>query len=86
MHLTRTEMKQSLLQQVQHLNPGGILLHTLWVGEGEETFSGLLNTYYSEETLNAVLPPALEIVELKRYAEMDAEDSLYVVLRKKSNE
>lgn len=86
MHLTRTEMKQSLLQQAQHLNPGGILLHTLWVGEGEETFSGLLNVYYNADTLSAVLPDSLEMITLQAYTEMEENDSLYIVLRKKSDQ
>jgi len=86
MHLPHEAFKQSLAQQSQHLNPGGILLHTLWLGEGEETFSGLLNVYYNADTLAEELPLSLEIVEIQLYAEMEENDSFYVVLRKKSNQ
>jgi len=85
MHLPREALKDSLAQQAQHLNPGGTLLHSLWVGEGEETISDLLFVYYNEDTLANALPDALEIVTIQTYAEMEENDSLYVVMRKKSN-
>ena len=84
MHLPREAFKQSLAQQAQHLKPGGILLHALWYGEGEDAFSGFLSIYYTEASLQEILPDTMEVIEIKRYTELEAEDSLYVILRKKA--
>jgi len=40
-HLTREEACASIQRQAEVLTEGGIALHSLWYGEGEETFSGL---------------------------------------------
>ncbi len=81
-HLTRDEMRQSLARQTAVLHDGGIALHTLWIGDGEEEMEGLSFTYYTEETLADVVGPAWEILLTQRYTEMDPDDSLIVVLRK----
>ena len=43
---------------------------------------GLHFTYYTEESLRAQAPDGFDIVEVARYGEMDADDSLYIVLRR----
>ena len=84
-HLTRDELRTSLRNQAAVLNVGGILLHSLWVGEGEDVFSGLLNTYYSEETLRTLIGDEYEIVDFQTYDEMGEGDSFFVVMRKTEN-
>jgi SAM-dependent methyltransferase len=82
-HLTLGELRTSLRNQARVLNPGGLLLHSLWYGEGEEKMHGLHFAYYTEATFAALLGDEYEIVESARYTEMDPDDSFYVVLKKR---
>lgn len=81
-HLTRAELEASLQLQAEHLNPGGVLLHSFWYGDHEEVMHGMRFQYYTEATLRAVVGSAVTVVALRRYAEMETDDSLMVVLKK----
>jgi SAM-dependent methyltransferase len=81
-HLTQEELCRSLRQQARILNPGGVLLHSLWYGEGEEDLHGLHFVYYTEATLTELVGDEFEIVETACYTEMEADDSFYVVMRR----
>lgn len=81
MHLTREELTESFRRQAEMLNPGGILLHSFWHGDTEEEFNGLRFVYYTRETLTKTLDGMFEIIEFERYAEMEADDSFYVILK-----
>jgi hypothetical protein len=83
-HLTRDEMRQSLARQTVVVKDGGIAFHTLWIGEGDDEMDGLRFVYYTEETVADLVGPAWEILLTQRYAEMDPDDSLIVVLRKRA--
>lgn len=61
----------------------GIIIHSLWYGSGEESFEGMLNIYYTEKDVKELLEDHFEILDLKRYTEMDKDDSLYVIARVK---
>ena len=82
-HLTKTQLKQSFQQQALRLNDSGILLHSFWYGDKVEEFEGLLFVYYTEHTLNDVIGNEYDTIAFSMYAEMDANDSFYIVLRKK---
>ena len=82
-HLTADELATSLRKQVDMLNDGGVLLHSLWVGDMVEQMHGLTFVYYTEETLATVIPDTVEVLESQRYTEMDAGDSIYLILRRK---
>jgi SAM-dependent methyltransferase len=82
-HLTREELRASLRRQARVLNAGGLLLHSLWYGEGEEDMYGLRFVYYTEATFSELLGEEFEVVEMARYTEMEPDDSFYVVLRKR---
>jgi len=82
-HLTREELCTSLRHQARALNPGGVLFHSLWYGEGEEDMYGLHFAYYTEETFSQLVGDEYEIVETARYTEIETNDSFYVVLRKR---
>jgi cyclopropane fatty-acyl-phospholipid synthase-like methyltransferase len=82
-HLTREELEESLHRQAEALNSHGILLHSLWYGDKEEEFSGLRFVYYTRESFAKAVGPEYEIVEAERYSEMEEDDSIYFVLRKK---
>lgn len=82
-HLTREELQGSFQRQAKILNPNGILLHSFWYGESEEAMHGLQFVYYTEQTLRACVGDAFDIVALRKYTEMDEDDSLYIILRKR---
>ena len=82
-HLTRDEMRGSLLAQRDLLNADGLAMHSFWWGTGEEVMAGLRFVYYTEETLaEAIADTGFETIELSRYSEMDPDDSIMVLLRK----
>ena len=80
-HLSADELKNSFLRQRDILNPEGILLHSFWYGDREEFMQGLRFRYYTEDLLLAMVEPHFEVLEITRYCEMEAEDSLYLVLK-----
>jgi hypothetical protein len=81
-HLTRDELRRSLLRQVEVLTPGAISLHTFWHGEGEEMHHGLRFVYYRIGELEAMIPTDFQILEIGLYEEMEADDSVCLVLRR----
>lgn len=82
-HLSTEELHASLLAQTGLLNAGGLALHSFWWGDREEEWmEGLRFAYYTEETLaEAVTGTGFEIVEMERYSELEADDSIVLVLR-----
>jgi cyclopropane fatty-acyl-phospholipid synthase-like methyltransferase len=83
MHLTREELRVSLRRQAELLNDGGLLLHSFWYGDQEEEFSGLRFVQYTAASFAQVVSPAFEIVAAERYTEMDRDDSIYFLVRKR---
>lgn len=79
-HLTRDELSQSFRVQLNSLARRGILMHSFWYGEGEDQTDGLLSTYYTEQSLTERISKAFKVLEMTRYSELEADDSLYVVL------
>jgi len=83
MHLTREELKQSIIRQTEILEPNGIIFHSFWRGEKEENFDGLLFIYYTAEQLRALYKDSFDIIKIEIYQEMEPNDSLYIIARKK---
>ncbi len=81
-HLRREELKISLGNQAHALKTDGIMLHSFWWGDGEGDHQGLHFEYYNEVQLTAMVGADYEVLDSKRYSEIEAEDSFYVVLRK----
>lgn len=82
-HLTLEDLKKSLKNQWEVLNAKGILFHSLWYGDKEEEMSDMHFVYYTEETFGEIIGGEYEILETKKYTELDKDDSMYVVLRKR---
>ena len=57
-HLTTEDLKTSLKNQKNILNPQGVLFHTFWKGNKTEEMEGLLFVYYEMETLG----PSLSLI------------------------
>ena len=81
-HLTRLDMQASLRRQLDLLEDGGIALHTLWHGDGEEEMHGLRFTYYSVQAAKDAVPEGFVAIETSVYREMKEDDSICLVLRK----
>jgi trans-aconitate methyltransferase len=82
-HLTKVQLETSLRSQATVLNSGGIMLHSFWYGDKEEVFSGLRFVYYTEDSFGELIGDEYDIAESTRYAEMEADDSIYFVLKKR---
>lgn len=79
-HLTRPRMVASLARQRDILTDRGVVMHTFWHGEEDgEEHEGLLFTHYTEAQLEQAFGGGYEILEMRRYEEMNADDSVYVV-------
>jgi len=82
-HLTRAELEASFARQLDRLLPGGVALHTFWYGAcAPEEKAGMLFTYYTEEGLAALVPDGLTVESSRRYTELEADDSIELVLRR----
>ncbi|MEP5611360.1 MAG: class I SAM-dependent methyltransferase [Cyclobacteriaceae bacterium] len=82
-HLTDEELKTSIGRQHEILNDDGIICHSFWVGEGSEVFKGLFVNYHTETDVRDLLNEGFEILHLSSYKEFEADDSIFVIGRKK---
>ena len=83
MHFDSDELRQSFANQHRVLNEGGIVLHSLWYGEGQQEFDGLTLVYHNEQDLTELLQDAFDILAMEKHAKMADGDSIYVIARKK---
>jgi trans-aconitate methyltransferase len=82
-HLTRAELDQSFRRQLDRLLPGAVALHTFWYGNSApEEIGGMPFTYHTEDSLQAVLPDGLNVESVRRYRELEDDDSIELVVRK----
>jgi ubiquinone/menaquinone biosynthesis C-methylase UbiE len=81
-HLTKTELKRSLVRQKEVLNQEGIAFHTFWKGKITEKKRGLLFVYYQKEHLKKILKQYFDVLELETFSGDEKNDSIYVVLKK----
>ena len=82
-HMSSTELQTSFNRQHQVLNDNGLILHSFWYGEGENTFNDLTLVYHNEKDLAKMLDDSFDILELEQHAKMHDGDSIYVLARKK---
>ena len=82
-HLKRDQLLVSFQRQARTLESRGIALHSFWYGDGERYYQGLRFVYYRETALRTLVEPAYEVLDTQRYTEMETDDSLYIVMRKR---
>jgi trans-aconitate methyltransferase len=82
-HLSSDELRQSFARQHSLLNDNGLILHSFWAGEGEDTFNELKLVYHNKQDLTKMLATSFDIVALEKHAKMADDDSIYVLARKK---
>ena len=80
-HLKQSDLSESIHRQKAVLNDGSILFHSFWYGDKEKKHHGLLFVYYLEDQLIDMVKDDFDIGGMKRYAEMAADDSFYIVLK-----
>ena len=80
-HLSTQELKQSLKLQKQKLSSNGVLFHTFWYGFGRENFQGLHFIKYKLDEITELAKNEYDIIETKKYAEMNLNDSFYITLK-----
>ncbi len=83
-YLATADWRKSLEAQRRILRDGGIAMHTFWYGQGMERV-GELRSFHADEgslgTLLEALPQAFEQLVLERYTELEADDSIILILR-----
>ncbi len=82
-HLAREDLKVSIKRQKEVLNDGGILFHSFWKGDKEEFMKGIRFVYYEKEHLLALFKEDYEVLDIQIYEEMEKDDSIFIVLKKK---
>jgi hypothetical protein len=82
-HLKPKELKASFIKQAKILNPEGIAFHSFWYGDKEKEMHDLYFVYYTEDSLRDLIGEQFEILEFQQYTEMEKNDSLILVLRKR---
>jgi len=81
-HIPSRELAHSFARQRSLLTDSGLLMHSLWYGESEEEYNGLLSVYYTEEAFLKTIGPGFKMIAASRYSEMEKDDSFYVLLQK----
>lgn len=82
-HMNPTEQATSFRRQAGILNPGGYAFHSFWYGVEVQKFEGLLFHQHTEESIRRLVEECFQVIELRRYAEMDPDDSLFAILKRR---
>jgi len=83
-HLHPKEIETSIATQAIRLNNNGLICHSLWKGDGEETYGDTHCTYYQPKLFESILAKYFDIIEIQTYREMEDEDSFWVIARLKA--
>lgn len=78
-HLTEEDLARSVQRQRSLLTDNGLILHSFWRGAGVEEHHGLKFVYQTEESLRSLFGEVFNLVDIVRYSEMEADDSLYIL-------
>ncbi len=84
-HMMREDLPKSFERQLALLNEDGILFHSFWLGDEEEEFQGLRFVKYQIDQLVEITKPNYDLIESGLYAEMNKDDSFYLILKRKTN-
>ncbi|ANQ51883.1 class I SAM-dependent methyltransferase [Flammeovirga sp. MY04] len=81
-HLTDDQIKSSIYRQFEVLNEGGVVCHSMWYGEGDEIFKGMLVNYQDEKSLIQLFEPYFEVLVVEKYMEFEEGDSIRLISKK----
>ena len=82
-HLTDEQLQMSIQNQLRILNPGGLTCHGFWEGEATDRREDLIDNYHTEEELRQWFEPDFDILVLEPYQEIEPNDSLLLIARKR---
>ena len=82
-HLSDDDLHQSTQRQTTILSEGGIICHSFWKGENEELMHGLRFNNQTKKSLEGLFGTQYEILEMELYTEMEQDDSIYLIGKKK---
>lgn len=82
--LSREDLRKSFQRQYELLEPKGIVSHTFWYGDKIVEVKGMTFYYYTEETILPLIKDLFEVVFFQKYMEMDTDDSILFILKKRS--
>jgi cyclopropane fatty-acyl-phospholipid synthase-like methyltransferase len=83
-HLTTPKLHASFQRQYDVVNDDGVVFHSFWYGSKQEELDGLLFVYYTETDLQKIMGKYFMILDIQRYTEIEGNDSLYVIGKKRS--
>lgn len=81
-HFNDEQLGASLHNQHACLEPGGLICHSFWKGDGSEEHFGLYFHYREATELRRFVAGRYEVLHLETYAEMDRDDSLLLIARR----
>ncbi len=82
-HLTDLELESSIRSQYDQLSEDGIICHSFWKGNGDETFKGLFVNYHTLKGLHNLFNPTFDILLTEEYKEFEENDSILLIAKKK---
>eukprot|EP01130_Rhizamoeba_saxonica_P012714 TRINITY_DN5395_c0_g1_i2.p1 TRINITY_DN5395_c0_g1~~TRINITY_DN5395_c0_g1_i2.p1 ORF type:complete len:195 (+),score=30.08 TRINITY_DN5395_c0_g1_i2:110-694(+) len=82
-YFDESDLTRSFEMQHNVLNDGGFVFHSFWKGEEKYSFGGMDFYYYNTEMLTSTFEQWFDVVHEETYTEMDPDDSLFLVLKKK---
>ena len=83
-HLSRADLKKSFKKQWERLNPGGLIMHSFWLGDQESYHQGLRFVYHSDASIQDAMSNWFEIAASQIYTEIDDGDSFWVIGKQKN--
>lgn len=82
-HLDPMGQAESFWRQAAILKPGGYAFHSFWYGDEVEEVEVLLFHQHTKKSLRSTVEPYFEVLVLRRYTEMETDDSLFVILKRR---
>lgn len=80
-HLSDPDLAQSVARQANVLSDGGLVLHSFWYGARFEEIAGMSFYYRDVDFLQTLFADEFDILSMTKYAEMEENDSIYVIAR-----
>ena len=82
-HLKHQNLIASIKRQSEILSDTGVVCHTFWNGDKDMEIEGLYFHYLTPAQVRKVFEKEFEILEMDVYREMEENDSIYILARKK---
>lgn len=78
-HIPLEKFIEVLDRQWQILNPGGVIIHSFWIGDKIEDMDDMRFYYHNEALLTEAIESKFNIVYREKYTEFEEGDSLFLI-------